>query len=98
MKSEYSYIEIAFAALFEGRPRADSPSHWKCLLPRRQLKWTRPTFGSDYVCCIDRKPDPSVQVCIAKPPYKAKDGVIQLLDYNLARFDFQDLKGQFLFS
>ncbi|KAJ9120081.1 hypothetical protein QFC22_002979 [Naganishia vaughanmartiniae] len=59
----------------------------------RQLKWTRPTFGSDYVCSIDRKPDPSVQVCIARPPSKGKDGVIQLLDYNLARFDFQDLKG-----
>jgi hypothetical protein len=29
----------------------------------------------------------------AKPPSKGKDGVIQLLDYNLARFDFQDLKG-----
>lgn len=30
----------------------------------------------------------------AKPPSKGKDGVIQLLDYNISRFDFQDLKGQ----
>lgn len=93
MKSQYLYIEIPLKLNLNPGTCADPPLIIDFLPSRHQLKWTRPTFGSDYICSIDRKPDPSVQVCIARPPYKAKDGVIQLLDYNLARFDFQDLKG-----
>lgn len=29
-----------------------------------------------------------------REPAKGKDGIIQLLDYNLERFDFEDKKGE----
>ncbi|KAH8832783.1 hypothetical protein DL96DRAFT_1583341 [Flagelloscypha sp. PMI_526] len=45
-------------------------------------------------CYMLRKPDPAVLVAITKEPSgKLKTSVIQLLDYNLNRFDIDDRKG-----
>ncbi|KAI0259357.1 hypothetical protein BC834DRAFT_974329 [Gloeopeniophorella convolvens] len=45
-------------------------------------------------CYLIRKPDPAVLVAITKePPGKLKTSAIQILDYNLNRFDIVDRKG-----
>ena len=56
---------------------------------------TRP-LGADLrvSLLIPQADDAHSPSCSAKPPAKGKDGVIQLLDYNISRFDFQDLKGK----
>ncbi|KAH8086423.1 hypothetical protein HD553DRAFT_217070 [Filobasidium floriforme] len=67
---------------------------WTFTFEGHKFRWNRPTFhSSDYVCSLDRKPDPSVQLCLGREPAKGKDGIIQLLDYNLERFEFEDKKG-----
>lgn len=68
---------------------------WSFSFEDYRFRWRRETFsGSDYICSIERKPDPSVEVCVARHPSKGgKEGIIQLLDYNLERFRIQDLKG-----
>jgi hypothetical protein len=35
-----------------------------------------------------------MRICRGREPGKGKDGVVQLLHYNLERFEFEDPKGQ----
>ncbi|TFY78489.1 hypothetical protein EWM64_g5524 [Hericium alpestre] len=45
-------------------------------------------------CYMIRKPDPAVLVAVTKePPGKLKSTAIQILDYNINRFDIEDRKG-----
>ncbi|KAF9219789.1 hypothetical protein BS17DRAFT_740317 [Gyrodon lividus] len=45
-------------------------------------------------CFIIRKPDPPVLVAVTKePPGRIKTSSVQILDYNLNRFDIEDKKG-----
>jgi hypothetical protein len=45
-------------------------------------------------CFMIRKPDPPVLVAVTKePPGKLKTALVQILDYNLNRFDIDDRKG-----
>ena len=31
---------------------------------RNTYRWTREVYGKDYICSLDRKPDPRVEVCL----------------------------------
>lgn len=45
-------------------------------------------------CYMIRKPDPPVLVAVtSEPPSRIKNGTVQILDYNLNRFDIADRKG-----
>ncbi|KAI0060235.1 hypothetical protein BV25DRAFT_1871265 [Artomyces pyxidatus] len=45
-------------------------------------------------CYMIRKPDPAVLVAVTKePPGRLKTATVQILDYNLNRFDIEDRKG-----
>ena len=35
------------------------------LTSRLKYRWTRELYGKDYICAIDRKPDPRVEVCLS---------------------------------
>lgn len=55
---------------------------------RHEFEWKRQE------CFIIRKPDPPVLVAVTKePPGKLKTTAIQILDYNINRFDIEDRKG-----
>lgn len=48
------------------------------------------------VCSLDRKPEPSVEVCLAREGNKRDFPRISLLHYNIERFhgsDIQDVRG-----
>jgi hypothetical protein len=48
-------------------------------------------------CFLIRKPDPPVLVAITKePPGKIRSTLVQILDYNLMRFDIMDRKGMLM--
>lgn len=55
---------------------------------RHDFEWKREE------CFMIRKPDPPVLVAVTKePPGKLKTAAVQILDYNLNRFDIDDRKG-----
>ncbi|EEB92072.1 hypothetical protein MPER_09472, partial [Moniliophthora perniciosa FA553] len=55
---------------------------------RHEFEWKREE------CFLIRKPDPPVLVAITKePPGRLKTSTIQILDYNINRFDIEDRKG-----
>jgi hypothetical protein len=55
---------------------------------RHTFEWKREE------CYLIRKPDPPVLVAITKePPGRIKSSLVQILDYNINRFDVQDRKG-----
>ena len=57
-------------------------------MSRHQFEWRREE------CYLDRKPDPQVLVAITKDqPGRLKTTSVQILDYNLNRFDIDDRKG-----
>ncbi|KAJ3479158.1 hypothetical protein NLI96_g9249 [Meripilus lineatus] len=61
---------------------------WRFKWEEHEFEWKREE------CYILRKPDPSVLVAVTKePPGRLKTSNVQLLDYNLNRFDIQDRKG-----
>lgn len=67
---------------------------WTFTFEDQQFRWRRELFGpNDFSCVLDRRPDPAVEICISKAPSKGKDGWIQLLDYNIQRFEIKDAKG-----
>ncbi len=33
-------------------------------LDRNKYRWTREVYGKDYICSLDRKPDPRVEICL----------------------------------
>lgn len=46
------------------------------------------------VCSLDRKPEPSVEVCLAREGDKRDFPRISILHYNIERFqDIKDLRG-----
>ncbi|KAA1475541.1 hypothetical protein DENSPDRAFT_842339, partial [Dentipellis sp. KUC8613] len=63
------------------------------------FKWAFSWEGHDFEwkreeCYMLRKPDPAVLVALTKePPGKLKTSAVQILDYNLNRFDIADRKG-----
>ncbi|KIJ65109.1 hypothetical protein HYDPIDRAFT_88706 [Hydnomerulius pinastri MD-312] len=61
---------------------------WTFKWEEHEFEWRREE------CFIIRKPDPPVLVAVTKePPGKIKTASVQLLDYNLNRFDIEDRKG-----
>ncbi|CAL1715544.1 unnamed protein product [Somion occarium] len=61
---------------------------WRFKWEEHEFEWKREE------CYILRKPDPAVLVAITKePPGRLKTSTVQILDYNLNRFDIDDRKG-----
>uniref|UniRef100_A0A0W0F569 Inhibitor of growth protein N-terminal histone-binding domain-containing protein n=1 Tax=Moniliophthora roreri TaxID=221103 RepID=A0A0W0F569_MONRR len=61
---------------------------WSFKWEEHEFEWKREE------CFLVRKPDPPVLVAITKePPGRLKTSSIQILDYNLNRFDIEDRKG-----
>ncbi|KAL4250494.1 hypothetical protein ABKN59_006971 [Abortiporus biennis] len=61
---------------------------WKFKWEEHEFEWKREE------CFIIRKPDPAVLVAVTKePPGRLKTSTVQILDYNLNRFDIDDRKG-----
>ncbi|EJD48273.1 hypothetical protein AURDEDRAFT_101921 [Auricularia subglabra TFB-10046 SS5] len=61
---------------------------WSFVWEEHTFEWRREA------CYMIRKPDPPVQVAVTKEPSgRIKTSVVQILDYNLHRFDINDRKG-----
>ncbi|KAH9926333.1 uncharacterized protein BXZ73DRAFT_103014 [Epithele typhae] len=61
---------------------------WSFKWEDNEFEWRREE------CYIIRKPDPAVLVAVTKePPGKLQTRAVQILDYNLNRFDIDDRKG-----
>ncbi|THH13744.1 hypothetical protein EW146_g6498 [Bondarzewia mesenterica] len=61
---------------------------WSFKWEEHEFEWKREE------CFMIRKPDPAVLVAVTKePPGKLKTAAIQILDYNLHRFDIEDRRG-----
>lgn len=61
---------------------------WSFKWEDHEFEWRREE------CFIVRKPDPPVLVAVTKePPGRIKTSSVQILDYNLHRFDIEDRKG-----
>ncbi|KAI6008826.1 hypothetical protein F5J12DRAFT_54912 [Pisolithus orientalis] len=61
---------------------------WSFKWEDHEFEWRREE------CFIVRKPDPPVLVALTKePPGRIKTSSVQILDYNLHRFDIEDRKG-----
>ncbi|KAF8433212.1 hypothetical protein L210DRAFT_3364930, partial [Boletus edulis BED1] len=61
---------------------------WSFKWETHEFEWKREE------CFIIRKPDPPVLVAVTKePPGRIRTASIQILDYNLNRFDIEDRKG-----
>ncbi|KAG0705609.1 hypothetical protein DFH29DRAFT_872952 [Suillus ampliporus] len=61
---------------------------WSFKWEEHEFEWKREE------CFMIRKPDPPVMVAVTKePPGRIKTSSVQILDYNLNRFDIEDRKG-----
>lgn len=61
---------------------------WSFKWEEHEFEWKREA------CFMIRKPDPPVMVAVTKePPGRIKTASVQILDYNLNRFDIDDRKG-----
>ncbi|KAL4066053.1 hypothetical protein J3A83DRAFT_4048186, partial [Scleroderma citrinum] len=61
---------------------------WSFKWEEHEFEWRREE------CFMVRKPDPPVLVAVTKePPGRIKTSSVQILDYNLQRFDIDDRKG-----
>ncbi|KAF8170263.1 hypothetical protein K438DRAFT_1614343 [Mycena galopus ATCC 62051] len=61
---------------------------WSFQWEQHDFEWKREE------CYMLRKPDPPVLVCVTKePPGRLRTTSVQVLDYNLQRFDIEDRKG-----
>ncbi|KAN0088866.1 hypothetical protein V8E55_005923 [Tylopilus felleus] len=61
---------------------------WSFKWETHEFEWKREE------CFIIRKPDPPVLVAVTKePPGRIRTASVQILDYNLNRFDIEDRKG-----
>ncbi|KAK7683402.1 hypothetical protein QCA50_013665 [Cerrena zonata] len=61
---------------------------WRFKWEEHEFEWKREE------CYILRKPDPAVLVAVTKePPGRLRTSTVQILDYNLNRFDINDRKG-----
>ncbi|WRT64252.1 uncharacterized protein IL334_001183 [Kwoniella shivajii] len=68
---------------------------WTFEFEGNKYRWTREVYGKDYICSIDRKPDPRVEVCLARETTSKGPGRIQILHYNIDRFrnEIRDVRG-----
>ncbi|TIB70319.1 hypothetical protein E3Q08_00019 [Wallemia mellicola] len=65
---------------------------WTTYFEGHTLQWSKGLLGSIY-CSLIRKPDPSVEVCKYVPGNKKSPPTFTILDYNLARFELEDIRG-----
>ncbi|ORY33706.1 hypothetical protein BCR39DRAFT_518688 [Naematelia encephala] len=68
---------------------------WTFRFEGNKYRWTREVYGKDYICCLDRKPDPKVEICLAREADKNAPARLQILHYNIERFpdEIRDLRG-----
>ncbi|KAK1926542.1 hypothetical protein DB88DRAFT_482226 [Papiliotrema laurentii] len=68
---------------------------WTFVFEGLKYRWTREVYGKDYICSLDRKPDPRVEICLARGGDKKEPGRLQILHYNIDRFpdEIKDLRG-----
>ena len=33
-------------------------------MTRNKYRWNKEVYGKDYICSLDRKPDPKVEICL----------------------------------
>ncbi|CAD6568844.1 MAG: hypothetical protein TREMPRED_004793 [Tremellales sp. Tagirdzhanova-0007] len=68
---------------------------WNFVFESNKYRWSREVYGKDYICALDRKPDPRVEICLARDGDKHSSGRIQILHYNIDRFptEIKDLRG-----
>ncbi|EJU03538.1 hypothetical protein DACRYDRAFT_105696 [Dacryopinax primogenitus] len=60
---------------------------WSFTWEQHEFEWKKEA------CFLIRKPDPPVIVCSCDAPQTSKRSALQILDYNLQRFDIDDRKG-----
>jgi hypothetical protein len=61
--SLFSGFEWTF--VFEGWVVAVACSGiWLIVIRRNKYKWNKELYGKDYICSLDRKPDPRVEICL----------------------------------
>ncbi|WVO12711.1 hypothetical protein L204_100319 [Cryptococcus depauperatus] len=68
---------------------------WSFVFEENKYRWKREIYGKDYICSIDRKPDPPVEICLAREADKKEPAKLQVLHYNVERFpnEIKDLRG-----
>ncbi|EAL17444.1 hypothetical protein CNBM1370 [Cryptococcus deneoformans B-3501A] len=68
---------------------------WSFIFEGNKYRWRREIYGRDYICTMDRKPDPPVEICLAREADKKEPAKIQILHYNIDRFpnEIKDLRG-----
>ncbi|EIW72585.1 hypothetical protein TREMEDRAFT_58756 [Tremella mesenterica DSM 1558] len=68
---------------------------WSFEFEGNKYRWTRASLGKDYVCSLDRKPDPRVEICLAREADKGVPARLQILHYNIERFptEIKDVRG-----
>ncbi|ODN91992.1 hypothetical protein L198_05664 [Cryptococcus wingfieldii CBS 7118] len=68
---------------------------WTFVFQGNKYSWRRELYGKDYICTLNRKPDPSVEICLAREAYKRNPARLQILHYNIDRFtsDIKDVRG-----
>ncbi|WVQ85240.1 hypothetical protein IAT38_007405 [Cryptococcus sp. DSM 104549] len=68
---------------------------WTFIFEGNKYRWTRELYGKDYICSLDRKPDPRVEICLAREAGKDARARLQILHYNIERFptEIKDLRG-----
>nr|KIR45892.1 hypothetical protein I312_04862 [Cryptococcus bacillisporus CA1280] len=68
---------------------------WSFIFEGNKYRWRREIYGKDYICTIDRKPDPPVEICLAREADKKEPAKLQILHYNIDRFpnEIKDLRG-----
>ncbi|OWZ28810.1 hypothetical protein C361_06554 [Cryptococcus neoformans Tu259-1] len=68
---------------------------WSFIFEGNKYRWRREIYGKDYICTMDRKPDPPVEICLAREGDKKEPAKIQILHYNIDRFpnEIKDLRG-----
>ncbi|KIR38736.1 hypothetical protein I307_02820 [Cryptococcus deuterogattii 99/473] len=68
---------------------------WSFIFECNKYRWRREIYGKDYICTMDRKPDPPVEICLAREADKKEPAKLQILHYNIDRFpnEIKDLRG-----
>ncbi|WVW82428.1 hypothetical protein I302_104438 [Kwoniella bestiolae CBS 10118] len=68
---------------------------WTFTFEENKYRWTREVYGKDYICSLDRKPDPKVEICLARDVSSKGPARLQILHYNIDRFpnEIKDLRG-----
>ncbi|OCF55343.1 hypothetical protein L486_06823 [Kwoniella mangroviensis CBS 10435] len=68
---------------------------WTFTFEGHKYRWTREIYGKDYICSLDRKPDPKVEICLARDVSSKGPARLQILHYNIDRFpdEIKDVRG-----